>query len=158
MVKILILYYSRTGHTKKMAEEIYDELKGSDAKVDLIPVGELNYDTLPSYNAFIIGSPNYFGTMASEIKLFFDKSVKFYKKLNGKVGAAFTSEGMIGGGGDTVVLDILKACLVHGMVIKGYTNIGHYGPVAIQEPDERAKKEVRILAKEVLDLTKKLFG
>ncbi len=158
MPKILVIYFSKTNHTKKMAEEIYDELKNCDAKIDLVDVSNLDYDSIPSYDAYIIGSPNYFGTMAAEIKLFFDKSVRYFKKLEGKVAAAFTSAGMIGGGGDAVVLDILKACLVHGMVVKGETRIGHFGPVAIGDPDERALKECRFLAKDIYELTQKLNG
>ncbi len=113
MAKILVLYYSRTGHTKTMATTIFDELKTCNAEADLINLKDLYYNTLPEYDAFIIGSPNYFGSMTGEMKSFFDKSVMHYKKLNGKLATAFTSEGIIGGGGDTVLLDILKACMVH---------------------------------------------
>jgi NAD(P)H dehydrogenase (quinone) len=158
MAKMLVIYYSRTGHTKKMAECIYDELKGLNAEVDMVNVTDVDINDITSYDAFIIGSPNYFGTMAGEIKDFFDKSVKHYRKLSGKIAAAFTSEGMIGGGGDTVVLDILKSCLVHGMVVQGYTEIGHYGPVAIGDPDKRSLDECKILAKNTYDLIKRLFG
>lgn len=158
MAKTLIVYYSRTGHTKTMAEAVYEELRELGADVDIKNVEEVDVKGITSYDAFIIGSPNYFGTMAGEIKTFIDKSVMHYRKLTGKVAAAFTSEGMLGGGGDTVVLDILKSCLVHGMVVQGYTEIGHYGAVAIGEPNERALVECKFLAKNTHELTKKLFG
>lgn len=158
MSKILVVYYSKSGHTKKMAETVHNELKTLGANADIVDVTDIDYASLLLYDAFIIGSPNYFGTMAGEVKVFIDKSVRHYRKLTGKVAAAFTSEGMLGGGGDTVVLDILKSCLVHGMVVQGYTEIGHYGPVAIGEPNERALEECRVLAKETFVLTEKLFG
>ena len=49
---------------------------------------------------------------AAEVKKFIDESVKYYRKIEGKLVAAFTSTGMIGGGGETVCLDILKAFLI----------------------------------------------
>jgi multimeric flavodoxin WrbA len=47
-------------------------------------VEEVQIDTLPGYDGFIVGSPNYFGTMAWPVKKFIDESVKYYKKLEGK--------------------------------------------------------------------------
>jgi NAD(P)H dehydrogenase (quinone) len=145
MKTVLVTYYSRSGNTKKMAELITKGLVVRGIKADLIPVEEVPIDSLPGYDGFIVGSPNYFGTMAWPIKKFVDESVKYYKKLEGKAAAAFTSEGIIGGGGDAVLLDILKCFLIHGCVVQGLTGIGHFGPVAIGAPDERIGKEVDIL-------------
>lgn len=145
MKKVLVAYYSRSGNTEKMARMIADGLVTRDLAVDLKKVEEIDIDTLPSYDGFIVGSPNYFGTMAWPVKKFVDESVKYFKKLDGKAAAAFTSEGMIGGGGDTVVLDILKAFLIHGCVVQGLTSAGHYGPVAVGAPDERIAREVGVL-------------
>lgn len=99
MKTVLVTYYSRSGNTKKMAELITKGLVARGIKADLIPVEEVPIDSLPGYDGFIVGSPNYFGTMAWPIKKFVDESVKYYKKLEGKAAAAFTSEGIIGGGG-----------------------------------------------------------
>ncbi|GLI36925.1 flavodoxin domain-containing protein [Geobacter hydrogenophilus] len=145
MKKVLVTYYSRSGNTEKMARMIADGLATKDVAVDLKKVEEVDIDTLTSYDGFIIGSPNYFGTMAWPVKKFVDESVKYFKKLDGKAAAAFTSEGMIGGGGDTVVLDILKAFLIHGCVVQGLTSAGHYGPVAVGAPDGRIADEVGVL-------------
>lgn len=144
MKSVLVTYYSRSGNTKRMAELISEGLTALGAKVDLIPVEEVPIDALPGYDGFVVGSPNYFGTMAWPIKKFIDESIKYYKKLDGRAAAAFTSEGIIGGGGDTVVLDILKCFLVHGCVVQGLTGAGHFGPVAIGAPDERIEKEVKV--------------
>lgn len=156
MKKVLVTYYSRSGNTRKMAEMISDGLKGKGFGVDLKQVEEVAIDSLPSYDGFIVGSPNYFGTMAWPVKKFVDDSVKYFKQLDGKAAAAFTSEGMIGGGGDTVVLDILKAFLIHGCVVQGLTGAGHYGPVAVGAPDERIEKEVAVLVEKFSALLVKL--
>ncbi|GFE59276.1 flavodoxin family protein [Geobacter sp. AOG1] len=156
MKTVLVTYYSRSGNTKKMAEMITKGLVVRGIKADLIPVEEVPIDSLPGYDGYIVGSPNYFGTMAWPIKKFVDESVKYYKKLEGKAAAAFTSEGVIGGGGDAVLLDILKCFLIHGCVVQGLTGIGHFGPVAIGAPDERIGKEVDILVERFGALLEKL--
>ncbi len=156
MKKVLIAYYSRGGNTKKMAEIIAEFIKEKGVDVTVSSVEEVNIDALPEYDGYIIGSPNYFGTMAYPVKKFFDDSVKFFKKLEGKAGAAFTTTGMIGGGGETVVLDILKAFLIHGCVVQGLCSAGHYGPVSIGAPDERIRKEAGILADKFVELLNKL--
>ncbi len=143
MKKVLVVYYSKTSNTEKMAKMIEEELKKNNIDVDIKKVNEITPDILLNYDGYIIGSPNYFGTMAGEIKKFIDESVKYFKKLEGKVVAAFSSAGMIGGGGDTVCLDILKAFLIHGCVCVGFTSAGHYGVVSIGKPDERVKKEIK---------------
>jgi len=156
MKKVLVTYYSRSGNTKKMAELITEALTARGIKADLVMVEEVPIDSLPGYDGFIVGSPNYFGTMAWPVKKFIDESVKYYKKLEGKAAAAFTSEGIIGGGGDAVLLDILKTFLIHGCVVQGLTGIGHFGPVAIGAPDERIEKEVNILVERFSALLEKL--
>jgi len=156
MKTVLVTYYSRSGNTKKMAELVCQGLTARGIKADLIPVQEVQIDSLPGYDGFIVGSPNYFGTMAWPIKKFIDESIKYYKKLEGKAAAAFTSEGIIGGGGDTVLLDILKSFLIHGCVVQGLTGIGHFGPVAIGAPDDRIEKEVKIFTDRFSTLLEKL--
>ncbi|QSV44605.1 flavodoxin family protein [Geobacter benzoatilyticus] len=156
MKKVLVTYYSLSGNTEKMARMIADGLVTKDLAVDLKKVDEVAIDSLPSYDGFIIGSPNYFGTMAWPVKKFVDESVKCFKKLDGKAAAAFTSEGMIGGGGDTVVLDILKAFLIHGCIVQGLTSAGHYGPVAVGAPDGRIATEVGVLVDKFAALVKRI--
>lgn len=154
MKKALVTYYSQSGNTQMMAQLIADCLRSQGVEADLIPVQEVDIDTLPGYDGFIVGSPNYFGTMAWPVKKLIDDSIKYFRKLEGKVVAAFTSEGMIGGGGDLVVLDILKAFLIHGCVVQGLTRAGHFGPVSIGAPDERIEKEVAVLGERFCALLK----
>ncbi|MFZ4855617.1 MAG: flavodoxin family protein [Desulfuromonadaceae bacterium] len=156
MSTVLVTYYSRSGNTQKLAKLIADGLSAQGVLVHLIPVEQVDIDSLPGYDGFIVGSPNYFGTIAWPVKKFIDESVKYYKKLEGKVAAAFTSEGIIGGGGDIVVLDILKTFLIHGCVVQGLTGVGHFGPVAVGAPDERIEKEVGVFVTRFSALLTKL--
>jgi NAD(P)H dehydrogenase (quinone) len=156
MKKALVTYYSKSGNTRKMAELIAEYVRSQGIETDLVPVEERAIDSLPTYDGYIIGSPNYFGTMAWQVKKFIDDSIKYYRKLDGKVVAAFTSEGMIGGGGDLVVLDILKAFLIHGCIVQGLTGAGHFGPVAIGSPDARVENEVTVLGEKFCSLINRL--
>lgn len=158
MPKMLVIYYSRSGNTKKMAEEITEGVKSEGIDVRLIEVSKIKPEELRDYEGIIIGSPTYYGQMAWEVKRLFDESVSFHGALSGKVGAAFSSAANIGGGNETTILSILEAMLIHGMIIQGTALRDHYGPVSINKPDERAIKQCRDLGKNTAILVKKLFA
>ena len=90
MAKALVCYYSKSGNTEKMAEKIAEELQHQGIDTDLSRVEETSVDVLPEYDAIVLGSPVYYGSMAWPMKKFLDESVIFHRKLQGKVGAAFT--------------------------------------------------------------------
>ncbi len=154
--KVLILYYSRTGNTKQMAELVAAGARDAGGNVSLKPVGDVAPEELLDYDAIAVGSPTYYGSMAAEIKKLLDDSVKFHGRLEGKVGAAFSSSANIGGGNETTVLDILNALLIHGMVVQGNSAGDHYGPISIGAPDERVRKQCRTLGERIVALSDRL--
>ena len=156
MIKILIVYYSRSGNTMKMADFIAQGAKAAGAEVLLKEVALADPQEMLDYDAVIIGSPTYYGSCAYEIKKFLDESVKFHSKLEGKVGGAFSSSALIGGGNETTILGILQSLLIHGMVIAGESRGDHYGPVSIGAPDERVKKECLAYGKKIAQLADRL--
>jgi len=158
MAGVLIIYYSRTGNTKKMAESVAEGIKKEGVEAIVREVGKVDADELLKYEAIVIGSPTYYGTMAAEIKKLLDDSVKLHGELNGKVGAAFASSANVGGGNETTILDILNAMLIHGMIIQGDPQGDHYGPVAIGAPDSRAAKQCVRLGAKVAKLVKRLHS
>ena len=158
MQKVLVVYYSRGGNTRKMAELIAEGLKSEGPDVTIKDVKDVKADDLLKYDGLIVGSPTYYGSMAAEIKKFFDDSVKFHGKLDGKVGAAFSSSRNIAGGNETAILDILHAMLIHGMIIQGDYSGDHYGPVAIDSPDERSTKECLRMGSRFAKLVKKCIS
>ena len=158
MAKVLIIYYSRSGNTGKMAKLVEQGVKAAGLEVETKPVEDVKLEELLESEGIIIGSPTYYGSMAAEVKRLLDESVKYHGKLEGKVGGAFSSSGGIGGGNETTVLDILKALMVHGMIVQGTSQGDHYGPVAVGAPDERSAKNCRRLGERVAGLVKKLYG
>jgi len=153
-MKILVAYYSRSGNTKKMAEAVAAGVKKAGVDSDLREVTTIKVDELPQYDAFIFGSPTYYGLMSAEMKKLLDDSVKYHGKLSGKVGGAFTSAGGIGGGAETTIVSILEALLIHGMVVIGEAGSFHYGPVAIGEPNDSVLKACSKYGLKVANLTK----
>ncbi len=156
MHKILVVYYTRSGNTKKMAEAIAEGIKQEGVAVCLKSVADTQADELVRYDGLVIGSPTYYGSMSAEVKKLLDDSVKFHGRLDGKVGAAFSSSANIAGGNETTVLDILNAMLIHGMIIQGDPQGDHYGAVSIDAPDARAKKGCLRLGVRVARLVKAL--
>lgn len=157
MARVLIVYYSRSGHTKAMADHVAAgsrEVAG--VEVDVRPVDQVTPDDLLTPDAIVMGSPVYYGTMAADLKALIDASVKHHGQLAGKVCGAFASSGGPGGGNETTVLDILKALLIHGMIAQGDPKGDHYGPIAVGAPDERSRKECVRLGRRVAELAVRL--
>jgi len=146
MASVLVLYYSRTGNTQKMAKIIAEELKAKGQDATLKAIDDVNVDELEAADGVIIGSPTYYGTMAAQIKTLLDETVKIHGKLDGKVGGAFSSAANIAGGNETTILDIINALLIHGFIIQGDPKGSHYGPVSIGAPDDRVEKECKRFA------------
>ena len=109
MAKLLVVYYSKTGNTKDMAQAVGEGAKNAGADVDVMGVGEIDDPTkLVDYDGIIVGSPTYYGILAAPMKEFLDESIKVHGKLEGKVGGAFSSCGIEGGGSESTVLSILQ--------------------------------------------------
>jgi NAD(P)H dehydrogenase (quinone) len=158
LAKILIIYYSRSGNTKKMAYLIQKGVMEEDVEVDTKNVKDVRVDDLRLYDGIVIGSPTYYGLMAAPIKDLLDRSIKLHGKLKDKVGGAFASSANVGGGNETTVIAILQSLLIHGMVVCGDHRGDHYGPVAIEKPDRRSETNCIRYGKRVASLTKKLHG
>lgn len=159
MAKMLVCYYSRSGHTKQMAAAVAEAAaKLGGVSVDLKSVDEVAAKALLDYDAILMGSPTYYGSMAAELKKLIDESVALHGQLDGKVGGAFSSSANVGGGNETTVMDIIKAMLIHGMVVQGNPGGDHYGPVAVGEVDSRASGQCKELGSRAGELAVKLHG
>ncbi len=158
-MQVLVMYYSKGGNTKKLAEAVVEGVKSvSGVKCILKSVDEVTKEDFLSSDGIIAGSPVYFGVMAAEMKEIFDKFVGIRKQMEGKVGAAFTTSGDATGGKETTMLSILQTMLIYGMIIVGdpMDATGHYGVACVGEPDEKATENGKKLGIRVANLVKKL--
>jgi flavodoxin I len=105
-MKVLVLYYSRTGNTEKMAKAVAEGAQAI-ANVQV----ELNYfidaEELGGYDAIIIGTPTYHHDMPVDIKTLFEEASVKNVNLKGKLGATFGSYGW-SGEAPKFVLEIMK--------------------------------------------------
>jgi flavorubredoxin len=106
MSRILVLYYSRTGNTEKMALAVADGAKS----VPGTQV-ELNYyvpqEELLGFDAILVGAATYHHDMPVTLKNYFEEAAAKNVMLKGKVAAAFGSYGW-SGEASRLVLEILR--------------------------------------------------
>ena len=106
MSKILVLYYSRSGNTEKMAKAVAEGAK-STGNSDV----ELNYyvnaEDLSSFDAILLGTPTYHHDTPIDMKKLFEEAAEKGINLKGKVGAAFGSYGW-SGEAPKFLLEIMK--------------------------------------------------
>ena len=139
-----------------MAEIIGKAMNDAGLKTECKSVDKVKADDLLGYDAIVMGSPTYYGHMAGPIKQLFDETVSFHGRLDGKVGAAFSSAANIGGGNETTIMGIIEAMLIAGMVVAGDPQGDHYGPVSIGKPDKRAREQCQRRGQRVAELAQKL--
>jgi NAD(P)H dehydrogenase (quinone) len=100
MSKIIVVFHSGYGHTKRMAESVANgagaELLAIDAEGNL-PEG--GWDKLEEATAIIMGSPTYMGSVSWQFKKFADASSKawFTGKWKDKLAAGFTNSASMNG-------------------------------------------------------------
>lgn len=138
---ILVLYYSRHGATRKLAELIaqgIESVPGVDARLRTVPavstVIEATEADIPAGGApyvelqdladcagLALGSPTRFGNMASAMKYFLDGTAAEWLSgtLSGKPAVVFTSTGSLHGGQESTLLTMMIPLLHHGMMIMG---------------------------------------
>lgn len=141
MLELLVLYYSRNGATRKLAEAVaqgIDATPGASARLRTVPpvstVAEATEPDVPSSGppyvelrdldecaGLALGSPTRFGNMAAPLKYFLDGTGAqwFSGALSGKPACVFTSTGSLHGGQETTLTSMMTPLLHHGMLIVG---------------------------------------
>ncbi|MBC3830441.1 NAD(P)H:quinone oxidoreductase [Undibacterium amnicola] len=140
-IPILVLYYSRHGSTRQLAQLIaqgIDSVIGCEARVRTVPavstVIEATESPIPADGApyvelsdfkecagLALGSPTRFGNMASAMKYFWDGTAADWVSgtLCGKPACVFTSTGSLHGGQESTLLSMMLPLMHHGMLILG---------------------------------------
>ena len=141
LLPILVLYYSRHGATRKLAECIaqgIESVSGCEARLRTVPqistVTEATDAQIPASGApyvelqdleecqgLALGSPTRFGNMAAPLKYFLDGTSAQWLSgaLSGKPACVFTSTGSLHGGQESTLLTMMLPLLHHGMLIMG---------------------------------------
>ena len=158
-MKILVLYYSKGGNTKKLAEAILKGVESVEGVEGVLKhTDAVSKEDFVSSGGVIAGSPVYFGVMAAQLKGIFDDFVGVRKKMEGKVGAAFATSADPSGGKETTIMSIIQVMLIYGMVIVGdpMSATGHFGTACVGAPDSGSLENGMKLGQRVAELAKKL--
>lgn len=165
MPRILVLYDSRSGNTRAMAEAVAEGARSMPgAEVTLKSVEEADARDLLEHDGIAVGSPTWCGQMTWKLKRFFDEGLAAWGKVESKVGCAFSTSGGQGGGSEMTCLSILSVMLNYGMLVFGVTDYAapgmtaHYGAVAVGEPDERERQMCRILGQKLVRHAERVAG
>ena len=140
MHPILVLYYSRHGSTKRLADAIAQGVSSKNMPVivrtvkrihdaqdeeteanasDMVP--EVTLQELEQCSGLALGSPTRFGNMAAPVKHFLDSTSSQWLKgsLINKPACVFTSSSSMHGGQESTLLSMMIPLMHHGMVICG---------------------------------------
>lgn len=141
MPEILVLYYSRNGAVREMAQLVargIGQVPGAVARLRTVPpvapVTETAAPPVPDSGApyvelvdleqcagLALGSPTRFGNMAAPMKHFLDGTGGLWARgaLVGKPAAVFTSTGTQHGGQESTLVTMMLPLLHHGMLVLG---------------------------------------
>lgn len=141
MQPILVLYYSRSGATKNMAQKIahgVESVQGASALIRTVPSVSTTCESVESdipesgdcyvqlsdlenCSGLILGSPTRFGNMAAPLKYFIDSTSGSWLKgaLEDKPAACFTSSSSMHGGQESTLLTMMIPLMHHGMIFTG---------------------------------------
>ena len=135
MSPVLVLYYSRHGSTKRLADAISQGVGSTGVPVIVRTVASLSQNDdhstdsapvvtmkeLEQCSALALGSPTRFGNMAAPMKHFLDATSSQWLKgaLIDKPACVFTSSSSMHGGQESTLLSMMLPLIHHGMVICG---------------------------------------
>lgn len=200
MPKVLVLYHSTYGHLETMAEAVAEGARSVEgAVVDIKRVAETvpdelarssgykldqtapiaKVEDLADYDAIIVGAGTRFGTVASQMRNFWDQSggLWFQGKLVGKVGGVFTATATQHGGQETTLIGMIQTLMHHGILVAGLpysfqgqmrndeiTGGSPYGATTITNgdgsrmPSENELDGARYQGRHIAEVARKLFG
>ena len=143
MGTVLVLYDSKGGNTRKMAEYIAEGVREiSDIEIRVRSVDEATMEDALWADGIAVGSPTYVGLASWKMKKFWDDiSHKVWGKMDGKLGCAFSSSGGWGGGSELACMSSLIMMMNVGMLVFGVTDyVGpkftlHHGTITAGKPE-----------------------
>ena len=137
MLEVLVLYYSRHGHVRTMAEHIARGIElepRCQARLRTVPPLGTTAEVIPEEGhlyvdksdlrdcaGLALGSPTRFGNMAAPLKAFIDSTADIWLSgaLVDKPAAVFTASGSMHGGQETTLLSMMLPLIHHGMILVG---------------------------------------
>lgn len=161
-MKATVLYYSKSGHTKRMAEVIADgmaQVEGMQAHA--MSIEDIDEAWVQESSCVILGTPTYFTGVCEPIEHFLQNCRKY--NLAGKIGGAFATADYPYGGGEVCIQNILTRMLFWGMMT--YSGGGvcgappiHMGPVGVTSQLDEIEGTFKIYGQRMAEMTTSIFS
>jgi len=168
---VLVGYYSRTGHTKKMADAVAEGVRSvAGVTLALKPVAEITREDLEQADGLVLGAPTYYANVPGEMMtVIANWPWKMKVDFTNCVGGAFATGGEPTGGQEHVVLSLLRFMLNNRMIVVGplhetqTARFGAMGATAVTGPSDRGvsdheQENARKLGNRVATITQRLHG
>jgi NAD(P)H dehydrogenase (quinone) len=159
-ISVLIVYYSVTGNTEKMAKSVAEGVQQvAGATVIIKRAEEVATDDIKNADAMVLGSPTYFGDMAAPMKSFIDDWwLKHKVSLVDKIGGAFSTGAGGTGGKEHVLQSLIIAMMNGGMIPVGplVEQFGLPGVSALDPVNDAALDEARALGNRVATVAQRM--
>ncbi|MBO0453700.1 MULTISPECIES: flavodoxin family protein [Enterococcus] len=165
-MKLAVIYYSKTGQTKEMAEIIAQGMRNVGSEVRVYSVDDsINANYVNECSGIVFGTPTYMATSHWRITQWLMKESGNFS-LAGKLGGGFATAHYAQGGSDSAILSMLGMLLVKGMLIySGGATFGqpfiHHGPVALDAVGnhyEDSKEMFELFGQRFAEKAFELFG
>ncbi len=184
MPKIIVVYHSGYGHTKRVAEHVAEGAGAILLPIDAegnVPEGA--WDQLASADAIVFGAPTYMGNVSWQFKRFADATSKawFTRAWQDKVFGGFTNSASFNGDKQVSLITLQTLASQHGGIwvslgvppsnSKAATrndinNLGGSVGLLVQSPSDASVEEIpqgdldtaKAYGKRIADVTAKLRG
>jgi len=144
MGKALVVYTTRTGETKDIADLIAEGIRMGGAEADVVNSTQIKKeDELAGYDAYVFGSATYHGQMMQGMQTLLFLTEK--ANLEGKIGASFGAFGWSGEAPDRIyetMKNIFKMEMVSGPLRLKSASLGGGKTMAQDYGKESGKKIV----------------
>ena len=164
-MKFAIVYYSKTGHTREMAEVIARGLAAAGGETRFFSVEEaMDADYIDQCAGVIFGTPTSLANTCWQMKQWFDEGSRGIK-LAGKLGGVFATAHYAQGGADVAIMTLLPHMLVKGMLVysggaahgKPYIHLGPVALDAVGNHYEECKADFEIFGRRFAEKARELF-
>ena len=164
-MKFAIIYYSKTGHTREMAEVIARGLATAGGETRFFSVEDtVDADYIDQCAGIIFGTPTYLANTCWQMKRWFDEGCRGIR-LAGRLGGVFATAHYAQGGADVAIMTLVPHMLVKGMLVysggaahgKPYIHLGPVALDAVGNHYEECKADFEIFGRRFAEKARELF-
>ena len=125
MPKVVIVYSTGSGHTRRLAEYVAEGAGGA-PMIDVEGMTEADWAILDAADAIVFGAPTYMGSASAPFKAFMDETSDFYleQPWADKIAGGFTVGSYPAGDKLSTIIQFAVFASQHGMIWVGQAEIG----------------------------------